>query len=132
MSSKTFENLDCWKKSIEFCKIVYSLTKRGEFKKDFDLVHQIRRAAISIPSNIAEGFERGSVAEQIHFLYIAKGSAGEVRTQLHLSHELKYISSDDYNKINNNILEISRMIFGLIEYLKKSKIKGDKHIKLGT
>ena len=77
---RTFEDLIVWQKAIEFVKEVYLITSQGELKRDFGLRDQMRRAAVSIPTNIAEGFERASRKEYLLFLNIAKGSAGETRS----------------------------------------------------
>jgi len=89
--AKMFEELQIWQKARELVKAIYKLSMTDKFKKDYSLVDQIRRSSVSIMSNIAEGFERGSNTEFIQFLYIAKGSAGEVRTQLYIAYDLKYI-----------------------------------------
>lgn len=81
---------------------------------------QIRRATVSISSNIAEGFERNTDKEFIHFLFIAKGSAGEVRSQLYIALDLKYISNLQFQEMYDNVIEISKLISGLIKYLQKS------------
>ena len=87
----SFEEINAWKESRDFNKVIYGLTNKGEFEKDFDLKRQIRRASVSISSNIAEGFERNTNKEFIHFLYISKASAGEVRSQLYLAMDLGYL-----------------------------------------
>jgi len=87
--------------------------------EDIDLRRQIRKASVSISSNIAEGFERSSDKEFIYFLNIAKASAGEVRSQLYLAYDLEYLNNNDFNELKNNSLEISKMISGFIKYLKK-------------
>ncbi|MCX8092497.1 MAG: four helix bundle protein, partial [Verrucomicrobiae bacterium] len=87
----------------------------------------IRRASISVLSNIAEGFERGSNIEFIQFLYIAKGSSGEVRSQLYLAKELGYIENDDFSTSLETCREVSAQIAALINYLKGSKMKGEKY-----
>ena len=84
-----FEELGAWQKARELVDRVYRMTASGELARDFALRDQIRRAVLSIPSNIAEGFERGGRAEFLQFLSIAKGSAGEVRTQLYLALALR-------------------------------------------
>ncbi len=88
--------------------------------------NQIQRAAVSVPSNVGEGFERGSKEELIHFLYMARGSAGEVRTQLAIAQDLSYITKAEYENLKNECLSVSKQINGFIEYLKGSKTKGDK------
>ena len=115
----SFEEILSWQKSREFNKLVYTLTAQESFNKDFDFVRQIRRASLSISSNIAEGFERNTDKEFIHFLYIAKASAGEVRSQLYLAFDLGYISEYEFRNSINEIAEISKLISGFIKYLAK-------------
>ncbi len=114
----SFEEIVSWQKSRELNLNIYSLTNKNEtFKKDFGLRDQIRRSSISISSNIAEGFERQTTKEFIRFLYIAKASAGEFRSQLYLASDLKYITSGDFKKLKLKVDEISKLISGLIKYL---------------
>lgn len=118
----SFEEINSWQKSRLFNKQIYEITNSGsEFKKDFDLVRQIRRASISISSNIAEGFERNTDKEFIYFLYIAKGSAAEVRSQLYLAFDLNYITKTEFEELFNNISDISKLISGFIKYLQSSQ-----------
>jgi len=123
---KQFEDLPVWKKAKELGVNIYSLTRGNPFAGDYGFADQIRRATISVSSNIAEGFERGSKTELIQFLYVAKGSCGEVRSQLAIAKELGYIDSESYAKNYSLCTETSRQISGLIEYLKGSKIQGQK------
>ena len=123
---KHFEDLLVWKSSRELVNKIYSLTKSGNFRKDFSLVDQIRRAGISIMSNIAEGFERGSNQELIQFLYIAKGSCGEVRTQLLIAFDQKYITYKEMEETKELAKKVSGMLANFISYLKRSKLKGSK------
>ena len=116
----SFEELNVWKESRSFNKELYIISNNGLFDKDFDLKRQIRRASISISSNIAEGFERNTDKEFIQFLYYAKGSAGEVRSQLFLALDLNYLEQSEFDQLNNGITNISKMISGLIKYLDKS------------
>ena len=119
---KSFEEINSWQKSRLFNKQIYEITNSGsEFKKDFDLVRQIRRASISISSNIAEGFERNTDKEFIYFLYIAKASAAEVRSQLYLAFDLNYITKTEFDELFNNISDISKLISGFIKYLQSSQ-----------
>ena len=115
-----FEDLECWKKSVELAVRIYGVTRKGGFEKDYGLKDQIRRASVSIPSNIAEGKERQSVAEFIRFLYIAKGSAGELRTQLLIASRIDYLDQEEFKMLNHQTLEIGMMIAGLIKTLKKN------------
>jgi len=116
----SFEELNIWIESRSFNQKLYKISNNGLFDKDYDLKRQIRRASISVSSNIAEGFERNTDKEFIQFLYYAKGSAGEIRSQLFLSLDLNYIKKNDFDELYKQIIEISRMISGMIKYLKKS------------
>ena len=116
----SFEKITSWQKAREFNKQIYQATNDAGFKKDFDLVRQIRRASISITSNIAEGFERNSDKEFIYFLFVAKASAGELRSQLYLAYDLEYITKDLFDGLLTDISNISMLISGLIRYLSKS------------
>lgn len=126
MKIESFEDLKAWKASRELVKKVYSLTKRRDFARDFGLVNQIRKAAVSVMSNISEGFERGSNPEFIQFLYVAKASCGEGRTQLIIAYDQGYIDQNDLTEVVNLAKCVSGLIGTLINYLRSSKIKGPK------
>ncbi len=115
-----FEELDVWKKARHLTNCVYDLTDGPLFAKDFSLRDQIRRAAVSILSNIAEGFERGSDSEFRNFLVIAKGSAGEVRAQLFVALDRKYLCEQEFVEAKEQCEAISAMLLRLIAYLRKS------------
>lgn len=119
MGWKSFEELKSWQLCREFTTNLYEITNQKPFQ-DIDLQRQIRRATISVSSNIAEGFERNTDREFIQFLYIAKGSAGEVRSQLYIALDLKFISEFQFKELNSEIVEISMIISGLIKYLQQS------------
>lgn len=123
---ETFEDIQSWQLARELTRAIYAISNEGTFAKDFGLRDQIRRASVSILSNIAEGFERGSNKEFIQFLYIAKGSSGEVRAQLYVAFDQAYISQLTFEQLSKKTTEISRMISGLISYLNKSSYKGEK------
>jgi four helix bundle protein len=125
--SKAFEDLHVYQQAHALVNEVYSLTRRSAFARDRSLVDQVRRAAVSILSNIAEGFERGSNPEFIQFLYIAKGSAGEVRAQLSVARTQGYIEARDYEKLANQARLIGGMIGNFIAYLRGSRLRGPKH-----
>jgi four helix bundle protein len=116
----SFEEINSWKKAREFNKRIYEITDGVIFKKDYDLVRQIRKASISISSNIAEGYERNSDKEFIYFLYVAKASAGEVRSQLYLAVDLEYITKEQFEELFESVSDISKLISGFIKYLNKS------------
>ena len=118
---KSFEEITSWQKSRLFNKRIYEITENIGFKRDFDLVRQIRRASISISSNIAEGFERNTDKEFIYFLYVSKASAGEVRSQLYLALDLNYISKIEFDELYLNVSDISKLISGFIKYLENSQ-----------
>lgn len=118
---KSFEEITSWQKSRLFNKRIYEITENISFKRDFDLVRQIRRASISISSNIAEGFERNTDKEFIYFLYVSKASAGEVRSQLYLALDLNYISKLEFDELYLNVSDISKLISGFIKYLENSQ-----------
>ena len=106
---------------------IYQLTRDSKFSKDFGLRDQIRRAAVSIMSNIAEGFERGGNQEFIQFLYVAKGSCGEVRSQLYVALDQNYVASNEVDELTKSFKRLSSMISNLIDYLKSSGMKGSKY-----
>ena len=113
-----FEDIKSWQKARELSKEVYLISDIGNFGKDFSLKDQVRRCSVSISSNIAEGYERQSDKEFARFLYIAKGSCGELRSQIYLALDLNYISIKQAGKLQSQAIEISKMISGLIKYLK--------------
>ncbi len=115
----SFEEINSWKKARVLNKKIYLITDGDSFRRDFDLARQIRRSSVSISSNIAEGFERNTDREFIHFLYIAKGSAAEVRSQLYLALDLNYIDQEAFDELLHEITEISKLLSGFIKYLNK-------------
>jgi len=124
---QSFEEIEAWQKSRELNREIYAFSKEGPFSKDFGLRDQIRRASVSIMSNIAEGFERGGTGEFVQFLSIAKGSAGEVRSQLYVAVDQGYISKETFDRLFALATETSRMIGGLINYLRKTDVRGTKY-----
>ena len=125
-SVRNFEEFNVYRQARELTNEIYRLTRAGTFAKDFGLVDQIRRAAVSILSNIAEGYERGSSTEFIQFLFIAKGSCGEVRAQLSIACDQGYVPSADYQRLANQCRLISSMLSNFIDYLKGSRFSGPK------
>jgi len=115
---KTHKDLNVWKEAMDLAKGVYLLTKDFPKEETHRLVSQMRRAAISIPSNIAEGAARDSHKEFIRFLYISLGSLAELETQLLLSRELEFVESSE---IEQDIERIRKMLFGLIKHLRRRK-----------
>lgn len=114
MKVERFEDLIIWQRSREMTISVYKTFKD---LKDFSFKNQIQRAAVSVMNNVAEGFERKSNKEFKQFLYIAKGSAGEVRNMLYIANDLAYIDAENFNILLDNILFISRTIANLIKKL---------------
>jgi four helix bundle protein len=121
-----FEDIEAWKQSREITRLIYKISSAGNFAKDFALVNQIRRASISILSNIAEGFERDGDKEFLQFLAISKGSCGEVRAQLYVALDQNYIDEKEFALISNKLIETSRTISGFMKYLQQSELKGSK------
>jgi len=122
-----FEDMDLWQDARKLCKDIYTITKDGSFRNDFRFINQIRASSGSIMDNLAEGLERGGNKELIQFLYIAKGSCGETRSQIYRALDFNYIQEEDHHRICNQCLMISRKISGFINYLKRSNLKGDKY-----
>lgn len=118
MKIERFEDLEVWQLARRLVKSIYKLTSDSKFSKDFSLVNQIQRSAISIMSNIAEGFERKSKKEFIQFLYTAKGSCGELRSQLYIALDLSYINKKEFEENYLLAEKISKSIAGFIKYLK--------------
>jgi four helix bundle protein len=116
---ESFEDLLVWQKGMNLVKRVYLITRDSKFSKDFTLRDQLRRAVLSIPINIAEGFERASRKEYLNFLNIAKGSAGEVRSLLRMALEIGYLEKPQYYELQEMILELSRYLSNQIKSLKK-------------
>ncbi len=125
-AAESFEELHIYQRARELTNDVYRLTGTASFAQDRGLVDQIRRAAVSIMSNVAEGFERGTTNEFVQFLYIAKGSCGEVRAQLRIAADQRYITDDDHSRLNDLCRRISGMISNFIAHLQRSGYDGDK------
>jgi len=116
-----FEELNIWKLSLRITKLIYDICSYKYFSRDFGLRDQIRRAVISISSNIVEGFEKNNNNEFIRYLKIAKGSIGEVRNQLFIAKEVNYISLIEFDNINNLLLELANQTGSFISYLEKTR-----------
>ena len=127
-----FEDIEAWKRARELTRKVYASSKGNEFARDFGLKDQIRRASVSTMSNIAEGFERGGNQEFIQFLATAKGSSGEVRSQLYVALDEGYISQQQFDELYNDATAVSRMISGFMDYLRNSGLRGSKYTKRDT
>lgn len=120
-----FEDIRAWQIARELVKKIYSLTRKGEFSRDYGLRDQIRKAAVSSMSNVAEGFERYTRKEFLQFLNIARGSAGEVRSQLYVASDLEYISAQELSDAKSECETLSRTIWNFMKYL-RSCGKGEK------
>ncbi len=129
MSGKQFEDLEIWKSARGLTSNIYALSNNNAFSKDYGLRDQIRRASVSIMSNIAEGYERGGNQELIQFLSIAKGSCGEVRCQLYVALDQRYVDEKECEGLIDSFKKLSIMINNFMEYLKGSKYKGSKFKK---
>lgn len=125
-AAERFEDLHVYQRARELTNAIYRLTGTGPFARDFGLVDQIRRAAVSIMSNIAEGFERGSTTELIQYLYIAKGSCGEVRAQLAIACDQGYVSTPEYVRLHDLARRVSGMLSNFIAHLQGSNYRGEK------
>ena len=126
-SIRRFEDIEAWKLARSLTNRIYDVTSKAEFSRDYGLRDQIRRASISIVSNIAEGYERDGDREFLQFLFIAKGSCGEVRAQLYLANDRAYISAEEFSELSSDALRLSRVLSGLIRYLRQSEITGKKY-----
>jgi four helix bundle protein len=118
---KRFEDLTCWQRSVDLAVEIYAQSNLGGLKQDFGLRDQLRRAAVSISSNIAEGKERETIPEFIRYLYIAKGSAGELRTQLIIAGRVGYLTNERVDALINDAEKIGAMLGNLIKRLKAGK-----------
>jgi four helix bundle protein len=121
-----FEDIESWKKGRELSRRVYELSESGKFARDYGFRDQVRRAAVSIMSNIAEGFERDGNKEFRQFLYIAKGSAGEFRSQLYVALDAAYIDQPAFDELTVLALDAVRLIDGFIRYLDRTDLSGRK------
>jgi len=117
MGIKTYRELEVWKKGIALVKDTYQLTQRFPKQETYGLVAQMRRAAVSIPSNIAEGFRRFHNKEYKQFLYLSSGSCAELETQTTISKELKYITESEESALLERLDHIGRMMSNLIKKL---------------
>ena len=124
---RRFEEFEAWQKALELTREVYGFSKVGPFAWDFGLRDQMRRAAVSVMSNIAEGFERGGTAEFLQFLAVSKASAGEVESQLYVALDQKYTSEEQFRAVRQTAASTKRLIAGLMNYLRRSGIRGTKY-----
>jgi len=122
MLIKTFEELPMWMLSLALTKQVYDITSSGKFARDFGLRDQIRRAIVSVSSNIVEGFEKSNNNEFVRFLKMAKGSCGEARNQIHIALVIGYITQTEFNTINEQLIKLGGQIGGFTHYLISKKL----------
>ena len=115
---KSYKELIVWQKSFALCKEVYALTEKFPKSEQFGLTSQLRRCSTSIPSNIAEGYNRYSKPHYLRFLYIANGSLAELETQLLLSYELNYLNQENFREVKEQQAEVQRIMMGLIKSLR--------------
>lgn len=123
---KDFQDIEAWQKARSLTQKIYDISKKEPFSRDFGLRDQIRRAAISVMANIAEGFDRSGNKEFVQFLSTAKASVSEVRSHLCVALDQGYISMSDFQQLNDLTREIGRMIAGFMNYLSQTKVKGNK------
>ncbi|PIU14593.1 four helix bundle protein [bacterium (Candidatus Gribaldobacteria) CG08_land_8_20_14_0_20_39_15] len=123
MKINKFEELNIWKLSLKITREIYDLTSKPAFSKDFALRDQIRRAIISVSSNIVEGFEKNNNNEFIRFLKISKGSAGETRNQLYIALSVNYITEAEFNRVNVSLESLANQIGAFITYLQTKRNK---------
>jgi four helix bundle protein len=121
-----FEDLDCWKKARVLASEIYAATEGKSFSRDHGLREQIRRAAVSAMSNVAEGFDRGGNREFLQFLWVARGSAAEVRSQLYVALDAGHLQQQDFDRLAEQTIELSKVLAGLTRYLEDSDRKGRK------
>ena len=119
MKIKRFEDLEGWQIARELTNQIYAITKEGPIARDYGFTEQIRRAALSVMNNIAEGFERGSNKDFAKFLFIARGSAGEVRSMLYIALDQQYLTTETFEHCCNICVRCSQICWGLIKHLKK-------------
>jgi four helix bundle protein len=121
-----FEDIEAWRKARELTRSIYDITANGSFARDFGLRDQIRRASVSIMSNIAEGFERDGTTEFRQFLSIAKGSVGEVKAQLYVALDAGLIDQQQFGELYKLTHETGRLIGGFMRYLHATEHRGNK------
>jgi four helix bundle protein len=121
-----FEDIKAWQKARDLAKQIYETTCQGDFAKDYSLKDQIRRASVSIMSNIAEGYARQTDKEFIQFLHIALGSVAEVQSQLYVAQDLDYISTGQFKEIHELSGETAKLINGFVKYLRQSTVSSQQ------
>jgi len=117
---RRFEDLECWQEARELVKIVYSLTKKNEFKKDYELVRQVRKSAVSSMANISEGFHRNSAKDFMRFLDYSRSSVAETLSHLYVALDQKYINEEELEKVKKQANIVWRKVNNFISYFNKS------------
>ena len=125
MKINRFEDLDIWKESLIITRNIYDLLAKKEFNLEFELKNQIKRAILSVSSNVVEGFEKNNNNEFIRFLKIAKGSVGETRNQLYIALVVRYITEQEFKKVNSDLESLAGQIGGFIIYLQRKRNSGE-------
>ena len=125
-SIKRFEDVEAWKQGRELTRRIYQITSQSKFTRDYALRDQIRRAAISITSNIAEGFDRGGNREFVQFLAIARGSASELKSQLYTALDVGHVDQKEFAELYQLAHSVVLLIGGFIKYLQQSELGGQK------
>ena len=115
----SFEDLEVWQEGCDLAVEIYEITRRGDLSKDYGFRDQMTRSAVSIPSNIAEGKERETVPELIRYLYIAKGSSGELRTQIHIAYRIGYLELEIFNALIKRAELLSKRLASFIQSLRR-------------
>lgn len=116
-----FEELVAWQKSRQLARHIYEITRHGQLKSDFGFTRQMQRCAVSIMSNIAEGYERGGDGDYMRFLSIAKGSCAELRSQLYLAHDVGYLDRQNFGQLLEQVQEVGRIIGGLRAFVQRRR-----------
>src|SRR5438105_360977 len=127
-----FEDFVAWQKARALTAAIYKVTSEGQFAKDFGLKDQIRRAAVSVMSNLAEGFERGRPSEFHQFLSVAKGSCAELRSQLFVALDAGYLRTTEFEDLMTNATEVARIVGGLRAAVQRKRDVGPKSLVLST
>lgn len=123
---RTFEEIEAWQQARTLARMIYDASGKGAFGRDFGLRDQIRRAAVSVMSNIAEGFGRGGAREFVQFLAVARGSASEVSAQLYVALDQGYLSQPEFHRLQEQSARTGSVISGLVRYLRTTGLRGSK------
>ena len=124
---KRFEEIKVWQEARELARLVYRVTRKGSFAKDYGLKDQIQRAAVSVGSNIAEGFARNGNKEFAKFLWIAKGSAAEVQSQLYTARDIGYVSDSDFDAVYSKAESCIVLIYRFLKSIRSSPLSGERY-----